>query len=349
MVLALHGYTEASELRQIGTITIPGEKLLGWDISFVDQASERYFLADQSNRGVDIFDSKENKYLGRVGGFVGRVTENGKPNRDKSGPDGVIATGDQAWAGDGDSTLKFIDLKTMKITDTIATGGTTRVDEMAYDPRDEVLIAVNNAEDPPFVTLFSTKPDHRVLGKILFSNATDGAEQPAFNPGDGFFYVSIPEIDKDPKKGGVAVIDPRSHKIVRMLTHEMCHPNGIAFGPDQNFALGCSAKGEGGMPPVIVVMNARTGTSVATVAEIGGADMVAYSAKNNQYYIGAARMPGGGVVGVIDAKTNTLEQKIPLAGPITPHSLAVDDNNGHLFVPSNAKDGCGCILVFTLQ
>jgi hypothetical protein len=347
---AFLGSAHAAELKEIATIPIPGEKLLGWDISFVDQASQRYYLADQSNRAVDIFDTKENTYLGRVAGFVGRVIEDGKPNRNKSGPDGIVALGDRAWAGDGDSTLKVLDLKAMKLNDAIATGGKTRLDEMAFDPKDEVLIAVNNAEDPPFATLFSTRPDHKVVGKIVFSDATDGAEQPAYNPGDGMFYVAIPEIRKDPGKGGVAVIDPKSGKIIKTLSNEMCHPHGLAFGPSQNFVLGCSANGKNGMPPVILVMNATTGATVATIADIGGADMVAYSARNNQYYIGGAGMPGGGTLGVIDAKTNQLVQKLAMPGGGTPHSLAVDETTGHVFVPSNAEGGgCGCIQVLGLQ
>jgi hypothetical protein len=92
---ALLSYAHAAELRQIATISIPGEKLTSWDISFVDQASQRYFLADQSNRAVDVFDTKENKFVGRVAGFIGAVIENGGPNHDKSGPDGVLAFGDQ--------------------------------------------------------------------------------------------------------------------------------------------------------------------------------------------------------------------------------------------------------------
>jgi DNA-binding beta-propeller fold protein YncE len=340
---------QAAELKQIGAMAVPGERLMGFDISFVDQATERYFLADQSNLSVDVFDTKDGKFIGRAAGFVGRVMENGKPSRNKSGPDGVAASLDQAWAGDGDSTLKFIDLKTMAIIDTVATGGTTRVDEMALDPEDQIVIAVNNAEEPPFATLFSMRPDHKVLGKIVFSDATDGAEQPAYNPADGMFYVSIPEVDKETRRGGVAVVDPRKGEIVRMLSNEMCHPNGIAFGPNGNFVLGCAANGDHGMPPVIVIMNARSGSVVATIPDIGGADMVAYSARNNQYYVGGARMPGGGVLGVIDAATNTLEQKIALPGGGTPHSLAVDDNTGRIFVPSNAEGGCGCILVFAPQ
>ena len=325
-VFAFGGYVHAAELREIGRISVPGEKLTSWDISFVDQASQHYFLADHSNRAVDVFDTKENKFLGRIAGFAGRVIENGQWNRTTSGPNGVTASIDQAWAGDGDSTLKFIDLKAMKITDAVTTGASTRVDNVRLDPQDDIVIAVNGAEDPPFATLFSTKPDHQLLAKLVFPNATDGAEGVAYNPADGFFYVNIPEVDKDAKKGGVAVIDPRARKVVKMLPYAMCHPHGIAFGPDQNFVLGCSVNGDGGMPPVILVMNAKTGTTVATIAEIGGADMVAYSAKNNQYYVGGWLMPGGGVIGVIDAKTNKLIQKLPLSGALTPRSLAVDDN-----------------------
>jgi hypothetical protein len=130
----------------------------------------------------------------------------------------------------------------------------------------------------------------------------------------------------------------------------MCHPNGLAFGPDQNFVLGCSANGNDGMPPVILVMNAGTGAAAAVIPEIGGADMVAYGVKNDQYYVGGSHMPGGGILGVIDAKRNKLVQKLPMPGVITPHSLSVDDNTGHVFVPSNAEGGgCGCIQVLALQ
>ncbi len=147
-----------------------------------------------------MFDAKTDKFLGSAPGFVGVTMKNGKPDNDTSGPDGVVVVGNQVWAGDGDSTVKVIDLKTMKVVDTIKTGGKTRVDEMAYDPKDQVFIGVNNAEDPPYATVISTKKGHKVIGKVTFEDATDGAEQPAYNSADGLFYVSIPEIKKDAKK-----------------------------------------------------------------------------------------------------------------------------------------------------
>jgi hypothetical protein len=41
----------------------------------------------------------------------------------------------------------------------IATGGTTRVDEMALTEDGKLLLAVNNAEDPPYGTLFTANGD----------------------------------------------------------------------------------------------------------------------------------------------------------------------------------------------
>ncbi len=70
--------------------------------------------------------------------------------------------GKEVWAGDGDSTLKVIDITTFKITDIVTVTDPTnpnvkmRVDEMAWDARDHILAAANNANVPPFVTMVNT-------------------------------------------------------------------------------------------------------------------------------------------------------------------------------------------------
>ncbi len=331
------GTAHAAELKQVGSIDIPGEKLTGFDISFIDQASGRYYLADRSNKAVDVIDTKADRYVGRLGGFVGIVMKDGKPDNDTSGPDGVVGAGKQIWAGDGDSTVVMLDPATMKSLGSVSTGGRTRVDEMAYDPKDQVFIGVNNAEDPPFATLISTKADHKIIAKLSFKDATDGAEQPAYNPRDGLFYLSIPELSKDAKKGAVAVIDPRAGTLVKLLPVEGCHPAGLAFGPNDNFVLGCTADGKE-MPAVTMILNAKTGAVVATVEGIGGEDMVNYNAKNGQYYTASRDNPGGPVLGVIDAKTNTLVQKVAIAGG-NPHSVTSSETTGHVYVPVGAVGG----------
>src|SRR5260221_9698635 len=338
-------HSGSCKLKQIGTTANPAGPIDEFDIGFVDQKSQRYYLSDRSNKSIDIFDAKSDKFIGSVGGFIGVIMKNGKPNNDVSGPDGVLIFGNEAWAGDGDSTIKVIDLKTNKVVDTVKTGGESRGGEMAYDAKDGVFIGVNNAEEPPYATLVSTKPGHKILAKITFEDATDGAEQPAYNPADGMFYVAIPELKKDAKKGAVAVIDPRKGKLVTMLTVGNCHPNGLEFASGNGFALGCTAD-VNEMPPIITVMSAKTGKVVKNVADIGGADMVAYNPKAGQYYTGSRNQPGGPVLGVIDAKTNALVQKIALQSG-NPHSVAVNHANNHVFVPQSSKGGgCGCVLVF---
>ena len=334
-----------TKLKQIGTMSNPAGPIDNFDIGFVDQTTQRYYLADRSNKSVDVYDAKTDKFIASTQGFVGVTMKNGKPDNDTSGPDGVVVIGNQIWAGDGDSTIKIIDIKSMKVVETISTGGKTRVDEMAYDPKDHVFIGVNNAEDPPFATLISTKKGHKVIAKITFEDATDGAEQPAYNPANGLFYGSIPELKKDAKKGAVAVIDPRKGKLVKMIPLDNCHPNGIVFGPGGNFAMGCTANGKE-MPAIITVMNYKTEKVVKEVADIGGADMVAYNPKTGQYYTGSRDMPEGHVLGIIDAKTNTLVDKIQIKGG-NPHSVAVNWANGHVYMPAGSPGGgCGCVMVF---
>src|SRR5258708_13350198 len=199
----------SGKLKQIGTIANPAGPIDEFDIGFVDQKSQRYYLADRSNKSVDIFDAKSDKFIGSVGGFLGVIMKNGKPNNDVSGPDGVLICGNEAWAGDGDSTIKVIDLKTNKVVDTVKTGGESRVDEMAYDAKDGVFIGINNAEEPPYATLVSTKPGHKILAKIPFEAATDGAEQPAYNPPDGMSYVATPELLHDPNTHPAPLTHPR--------------------------------------------------------------------------------------------------------------------------------------------
>src|SRR5258706_8196747 len=122
-VLTVAGTAGAAELKKIGEIAIPGEKLTSFDISYIDQKTQRYYFSDRNNKGVDIFDVKTDKYIDRVTGMIGTIMKKDGTccNSDKSGPAGVLATSDEIWAGDGDSTIKVFDIKTMKITDTIKT------------------------------------------------------------------------------------------------------------------------------------------------------------------------------------------------------------------------------------
>src|SRR5437868_8793885 len=100
---SLHG------LRQVALITgpnIPPRGLWAFDISFVDDQSQVYYLADASNASVDLIDTRTNTLIGQIGGFRGFHR-----SRETQGPGGVLVDDlGQLWASDGDSTVKVIDL-----------------------------------------------------------------------------------------------------------------------------------------------------------------------------------------------------------------------------------------------
>ncbi len=349
---AFAGAANAAELRQIGTISIPGEPLNSFDISFIDQASGLYFLADRSNKGVDIVDTKKGAWIGRVSGMVGPVMKKDGTccNNDSSGPNGVLVAGKEIWAGDGDSTVKVADLKTMKILDTIKTGGMARADEMGYDPKDGIIAVANNADEPPYLSLISTKPGHKIIAKLVMEHFSDGMEQTAYNPADGMFYTDVPELDKDKTKGGLMVTDPKTAKVVKIIPVDSCIPHGIAFGKGGMVFLGCNAgPARLGLPAKQVVVDVKSGKTVAEITGVGGSDESSVNNKLGQYYGALNGNPDGPILAVIDAKTNQLVQKIP-TGPGA-HSVAANESNGRVYVPiaveaNGLKGGCGCITVY---
>jgi DNA-binding beta-propeller fold protein YncE len=326
---------QAASLRQVATIPMPG--LESYDIGYV--AHGKYYLADRTNKAVDIFDTKTNKLLSKVTGFVGVGA--GGPT---GGPNGVIVIGNQIWAGDGDSTVKIIDMKKGQIVQSIATGGKKRADEVAYDRKDGIFIIANDAEEPPFLTLISTKGDHKILGKVMMPRASDGLEQPLYYK--GLFYVAVPEIDKDEHKGGIAVVDPKKAALVKIIEVANCRPQGLDQGRGSILVLGCNAGSKGSkIAPLFAVFDAKAEKLIPVSDKFGGADMAAYDKKLGLYIAGGREAPGGPSVGVVDAKTNKWIENIPV--PPNPHSVAADNATGNIYVPSAATGGScgGCIVV----
>src|SRR6266566_1315574 len=123
-------------LRQVALITgpdIPPRGLWAFDIGFVDDQSQVYYLADASNASVDLIDTRTDRLIGQIGGFRGF-----HGSRETQGPGGVLVDDlGQLWVSDGDSTVKVTDLSSRTIVATLNTGGEKRADEMAYDPQDQ--------------------------------------------------------------------------------------------------------------------------------------------------------------------------------------------------------------------
>ncbi|HUB44320.1 MAG TPA: hypothetical protein VMB73_04995 [Acetobacteraceae bacterium] len=331
-------------LSLIAKIDVGGNGLGAFDISYVDPAIGLYTLSDRTNASIDLINAAGDSFIGRVGGFKGVVTVNGAVNNNLSGPDGnVIVDHKEVWAGDGDSTMKVIDIASRSITYTIPTGGQFRVDEMAWDRRDHLVAAANDADTPPFITFFDTKT-HAVVGKVTFDgtngtpNATGGIEQTQWSPETGMLYTSVPQIGPNAADGGVAVTDPKTMKVVAIYPVQNCSPAGLALGPFHQALLGCSAS-FGTSPNILtqsVVMDITNGNVVKNIKQIGGSDEVWYDRGSNHYYLAArSNETSTGTVmpelGFIDAGINTFDGSVPTS--TTAHSVAANAPNRHVFVP----------------
>jgi hypothetical protein len=347
--IAFAGAAQAVELKEIGQIPVTLEvPLQAFDIGWYDPASDLYVLtsfgtfpgapdpnAFAGNRALLIFDAKTDKLITVVKGFTR--------------PRGVVTVnhGTEAYVGDGDNHVKVVDLKAGKIVAEIAAnakdGG---VDEIAYDPKDGVVAAAQPDDDPSSLILISTK-DRKIFAKVQVPEASDGFEHPAYSPITGMFHIVIPELNKNEDKGGMITVNPKTGKKVgEIAALDNCKPHGNGMGIGSEFILGCNfGQTKDKKPPVQMIWNIKLHKVTAVIPGIGGTDMAEADLGLGLYYTASAGNGEGAALGVIDAKTHKLIQKIPTAGRA--HSVAVNQKNHHVYVPESALlGGCGCIRVF---
>jgi hypothetical protein len=379
VVSAVAGSPDSDNFAGTAAVTMGGataKPLAAFDISFVDPTIGLYALGDRTNNAIDLVDTHANAFLG----FCGQGKFTGvQATTSVSGPDGVLIRDHrEIWAGDGDSTVKVFDVagcnETSVPTHIISTvrtnaGADKRADEMCYDPRDNLIMAANNAAIPPYGTLISTT-SYSVVGQIVFDgtngapNATNGAEQCQWSPRTGKFYITIPGVETpDNGHGVVAVIDPHTKKVETTFDIPLANcaiPQGMAVGPDHDILIGCNGKGSTTQSSVII--DERNGNILATVANESGPDEVWYNPGNNHYFLArSAPASGQQALGIIDAESRAADTSVPV-GPVvtvTAHSVAADSvtNNTYYPIPgsiggnscSNAggSDASGCILVVT--
>ena len=250
----------------------------------------------------------------------------------------VTASGRELWAGDGDSTVKVIDLTTNKVTASISTGGKNRADELAYDPQHGLILIANNADDPAFASFISTST-HQVLGKVEYPDAPDGIEQPLYDSATGMFYLAVPGTKTNPG-GQIDVLDPMSMKVTAHYALTDCTPHGLTTGPagTNQMLAGCNA------PNRAVIIDKTNGKVLADFNNTGGADEVWFNPGENRYYMASSTAQN---LGIIDALSMSFVENVE-AG-VNSHSVAADWVSNHIFVPIASPDpACpnGCIAVF---
>ena len=130
------------------------------DISWFNPETQKLYLADRNNKGVDIIDTKTNTVVAVATGFVGITPLPPLPNTtaNAAGPNGVLVTNNphQLWAGDGTGDIRVYSLdnkgtspallKIVSHQDPLivallgAQGAQRRADELAYDPDDQLVL-----------------------------------------------------------------------------------------------------------------------------------------------------------------------------------------------------------------
>jgi hypothetical protein len=392
-----HAGQPEGPVRLLKTIPIPGTtanttngKLYSFDISFVDDQTQTYYLADRSNVAVDVVDAKTAALSGQISvsppfaGFVPTATCNDAGGRNCSGPNGVVAAYPWLFVTDGGSRVVNIDLRTGQIApggDVVtAANDPNRADELAYAPELGLLLVINPNEAVPFGTFISVDKTTGALTvgqRITFTAATNGAEQPVWNPADGRFYLSIPSISGTTTApgpiGAVYRIDPNTATFETAATIDQCGPAGLTLGPNQDLLVGCNtvydlngnvwdATKDITANPREVIIDAPTGLIEATVFGVGAGDEVWFNRGDGHYYVTGSGSPlrptlsttaqGASVLGVIDAFSNSLDQLVPTFNvpavgtgnnstehPAgTAHSVAANAENSLVFVPLGANN-----------
>jgi hypothetical protein len=247
-----------------GTHASPNTKLFSFDISWVDNANNGlYYLADRSNAALDVVDTTgaftgtPDTLFGQIGGNApGQANFKGDTGTTAtSGPDGVTAAFPCIFAGDGDSRLLSFNgnVSFSAVVSALNTGGQFRVDEMAVDPADSLVIAANNADTPAFSTIATYNKTTCALSnpiKTTFlalpggNTNTNGIEQPVWDPNTKRFYVSLPEIngpgDGTGPNGAVARITTGG-VIETIYPINFMQPAGLTLGPNGDLLVGSNS------------------------------------------------------------------------------------------------------------
>jgi hypothetical protein len=354
------------------TVTNPTGLFASFDISWVDNERDLYYLADRSNNAIDVVDAIDGhfvKYIGK-GDFSGIVTVPPAPaGPNRNGPDGVVTDrAGNVWVGDGlkngvgTSSLKEYNpstgaqLANIPLRPDPATDSTGRADELAYGNvgGGRILIANPNETNSAFVSLVNTAT-RSVIGTVVYdapassglpaaghgfntkfgSPATQhGLEQPAF--AQGKFYLNVPSTVQNPN-GEIDVFDPNVAKITTIFPFATdCGGTGLAVGGNGDLFAECGDS--------LRLVDATTGALGASFKDLGGADEIWFNPGDGNVYVPVPGTSGG--LGVLASGNHDLGIT-PIDGGQGLHSIAASSNSGRIFVPSNDNpdNGSGGIVM----
>ena len=179
-----------------------------------------------------------------------------------------------------------------------------------------------------------------------------------YNPNSGYWLLTNENSVATTNIGSVDVIDLQlgtgnGPVVINSFPMLNCMPTGITQGPGNNFLVGCADHDGEAFPANEYIIDGSSGAILATINQVGGVDETWYNPTDNKYYLAARDFLPSAVMGVIDAKTNQWLANMPTGS--NAHSISVDPNTNHVFLPFQAGTICttqtsaGCVGVVAQQ
>ena len=338
-------------------------KPTSFDIGFVDETAHMYLLSDRGTNGIDVVNSLTSAFIGTAGAGLMQglgTAVAGFARSPNAGPNGVVSLGNGlAAAGDGNSTLKIVNFATPTATlvATIAVpiptpdrtcrrtfakeqsaqrpalrpcgAGNFRVDEMGYDPVDNVIEAVSDNACPVFVTFFKGTAPYNILGQVALLTANGGGEQTVYDPAQGLFLTAIPSTSCEPQRRDRRLRSHNVHAEKRTAAERAVQSRRACHRTERN-------SGRRLRRWIMVTFNAVTGKVTNQVqgrrrTKFGIAPVRTGSTARTLALL-PARSPSSDGNGNLLSNVTTA----PAGGS---HSVAVESQGDHVFVPVNATAG----------
>jgi DNA-binding beta-propeller fold protein YncE len=268
-----------------------------WDYLRVDAANNRLLVAHGSS--VMVVDLA-NKAV--TPGFApGLMLHDPLPVR--GGAEVLVTNG-------GTATAVFVDGKTGAPVATVKTG--VGPDAAAVDPQSGMILVMDHVAGD--VTVIDPKT-HAFAGAIAVGGKLEGGAA----DGKGRLYVNVED------KSEIAVIDLAAKKTVAHYPLKGCEgPTGLAYdAADDQLIAACDG--------TTVLVEAKSGKVLASLPTGGGADGIAYDAKQKLAFVPAGDAGTLAIVKITKGKAAIIDTVTTEPGART---IALDDRSGRVYIPA---------------
>ena len=321
----LHAADSNSPLRLETVISVDHVKG-EFDHLAVDLATKRLYLAAEDQQTVEVFDVGAGKHLDSIHLFAR--------------PHGLVflPQTSQLFVADGnDASGKFVDLNGPRVVTTVKTA--LRADSVAFDTATQTIFVANGGRvakmNHSLVTAISTLRREKT-GEVSIDSEV--LEALAVESGSKRLYVNLMD------RGAVAVVDRTSMKLMETWMLDGASENSAMALNEASHRLYVACR----RPSALVVLDMRTGKTVAHLPCVDHADDAYYDPEKKRIYVSG----GEGAISVYhtdDKQQATSKIGDVRTAPGAKTSLFVSQWN-ELFVAVPAgTDGHARLLIFRVE